>query len=139
MNEKQTSTPEDHREAATLYETPPPTDSAVQEKIRRNKIRTLNDLLRTTFIGGKVVMTQGIASMTALQQYEITKKVQTFSDFSKDNDPHGEHDYGSFDFEQNRIAWKIDYYDQNVHYGSEDPTNPEVTTRVLTIMLTSEY
>ncbi len=84
-------------------------------------------------------MTSGIAAMSAIQQYEVTKQVQTFSNFTPDNDPHGEHDYGSFGFEGRRIAWKIDYYDKAIHYGSEDPADSDVTTRVLTIMLTSEY
>jgi hypothetical protein len=28
----------------------------------------------------------------------------------EDNDPHGEHDFGAFEHEGQRIFWKIDYY-----------------------------
>ena len=69
----------------------------------------------------------------------ILKAVSEFSDFTPDNDPYGEHDFGALNVEGHRIYFKIDYYDRDLIYGSPDPANPEVTTRVLTIMLASEY
>ena len=33
------------------------------------------------------------------------------------------------------IRFAIDYYDRALAWGSEDPADPEVTTRVMTIML----
>ncbi|MEQ8826157.1 MAG: DUF3768 domain-containing protein, partial [Parvibaculum sp.] len=62
-----------------------------------------------------------------------------FDDFTPDNDPHGEHDFGSVRIDENAIFWKIDYYDRSMEAGSPDPADPEVTTRVLTIMLADEY
>ena len=60
-------------------------------------------------------------------------------DFTEDNDPHGEHDFGSFELAGRKFFWKIDYYDANMEFGSEDPADPAKTTRVLTIMLAEEY
>jgi hypothetical protein len=55
--------------------------------------------------------------------------------FTPDSDPYGEHNFGSFEHNGIRVFWKIDYYDRNLEYGSEDPSDPAQTTRVLTIML----
>ena len=43
------------------------------------------------------------------------------------------------DDERERVFWKLDYYDRDLRFGSEDPANPAVTRRVLTIMLAQEY
>ena len=51
--------------------------------------------------------------------------VQSFSNFTKDNDPHGEHDFGSFEIEGETYFWKIDYYDLAMQFGSENPADPE--------------
>ena len=69
----------------------------------------------------------------------ILQLVQNFTDFTPDNDPYGEHDFGSFDYKGNKIFWKIDYYDKNYQYLSDDPSNPDITNRVMTVMLASEY
>jgi hypothetical protein len=103
-------------------------------------VKELNDAFRTTLDQnlGKVVMTSGVASLTD-KQIEIYQKVKSFNDFNEDNDPHGEHDFGMFDIGRERFFWKIDYYDENLEYGSEDPADSSKTTRVLTIMLAEEY
>ena len=59
--------------------------------------------------------------------------------FTKDNDPHGEHDFGSFEIEGETYFFKLDYYALDMDGGSEDPADPEKTTRVLTIMRADEY
>jgi len=65
--------------------------------------------------------------------------VASFDKFSDENDPHGEHDFGSFELVNRTFFWKIDYYDERYEFGSEDPTDPAKTTRVLTLMLACEY
>lgn len=108
-------------------------------KANKNKIRKLNDLFRKTFIGGKVVLTRGVADIPFNMQLVIVRKVQNFNTFTKANDPYGEHDFGSFDFNGITYFWKIDYYDKAFLYLSLDPSDPNVTNRVLTIMRADEY
>ena len=103
-------------------------------------IAGLNDLLRQTFITGKVVMTAGIASLPDHVREEIITKVRAFDEFTKDNDPYGEHDFGAFDQPgAGKVFWKIDYYDRTLTMGSEDPADPKQTKRVLTILLAEEW
>ena len=103
-------------------------------------IAGLNDLLRTTFLTGKVMLTEGIRALPAEVLSEVLTGVRCFSTFTKENDPHGEHDFGSFEVEgAGRIFWKIDCYDRELTYASPDPADPHVTCRVLTIMLAEEY
>lgn len=102
-------------------------------------IRTLNDQLRQTLSGGRVVMTQGVQSLTDDTIARVIKAVQEFDDFTEDNDPYGTHDFGMFEQDGERLMFKVDAYDQNLEYGSPNPANQSVTTRVMTILLASEY
>ncbi|MCQ2965635.1 MAG: DUF3768 domain-containing protein [Alphaproteobacteria bacterium] len=102
-------------------------------------IKTLNDELRHKLPDGHVMLTRGIFSKSDEDLNAIMQKVIDFSDFNEENDPYGEHDFGSFDYKGDKIYWKIDYYDLNCEYLSEDPSNPNVTNRILTIMLAEEY
>jgi hypothetical protein len=104
-----------------------------------NKIALLNDALRRTLAGGKVVMTRGVAALGEGELAQVLERVRTFDDFTKDNDPHGEHDFGNFIVGEVTYFFKVDYYSPDMQGGSEDPADPEQTTRVLTIMRADEY
>lgn len=106
---------------------------------RHRTIATLNDVFRQTFAGGRVNVTRGIADLGERTVGAILCKVRRFDQFSIDNDPHHEHDFGSFEHDGEKIFWKIDYYDTALVWGSPDPSDPRQTSRVLTIMLASEY
>ncbi len=107
---------------------------------KSDRIRVLNDNFRSTFIGGQVVMSAGVADLPLGTRAQVVLKVQNFADFNADNDPYGEHDFGSLEVAGETFFWKIDYYDPLCEFGSEeDPTDPEKTTRVLTIMFAGEY
>jgi len=104
------------------------------------KIAKLNDLCRKAMgVAGRLVQTAGISSLPPEDQSTIREKVETFDAFTPDNDPHKERDFGAFEHNGERIFWKIDYYDTTLSKGSEDPSDPKQTVRVLTIMLASEY
>jgi hypothetical protein len=110
------------------------------EEDKKAKVRELNDRLRSTFVGGKVLMTRGIADEAEAVINRVMKAVQSFDEFSEDNDPHEEHDFGAIDDDKlGKIFWKIDYYDSDMRMLSPDPSDPKVTNRVLTVMLASEY
>ena|ERR1039458_445062 len=102
-------------------------------------IRALNDSFRVSFAGGKIVMTHGVNSLPEHLKTAALEYVRGFAKFDADNDPHHEHDFGSVEVKGEKLFWKIDYYDKTMEYGSEDPSDPAQTTRVLTIMLASEY
>ncbi len=103
------------------------------------RIRTLNDELRKYLIGGGAVMTPGIAALGQEAIERIVKTIAVYDDFCHANDPHEEHDFGSFEAEGKKIFFKIDYYDRSLTYHSPDPADPSVTERVITIMLADEY
>ena len=96
--------------------------------------------LKTGQPKGKIILTQGILNTFSITgQMNVVLEVEEYKDFTQDNDPHGEKDFGSFECAGEKIFWKIDYYDKSLEFGSEDPTDPKKTIRVLTIMLAEEY
>lgn len=105
----------------------------------RERIRALNDQLRSTGNGGLTLVTRGVLEhglvFAARARAAIAKDVT----FSQANDPYAEHDFGAIDIEGNRLFWKIDYYDLAREFGSTDPSDPAVTSRVMTIMMADEY
>lgn len=104
-----------------------------------NAIQKLNDTFRKTFTGGRVMLTAGINALPADDVAEILSRVRNFNDFTTANDPYKQHDMASFEYKGQRIFWKIDYYDRNLQYLSEDPADVSKTIRVMTIMLADEY
>lgn len=105
----------------------------------KQRIRDLNDAFRRTFAGGRVMLTAGVNALPDADKEQAIEKVKGFSDFTAGNDPHGEHDFGAFELGGQRLFWKIDAYDPSMKFGSNDPSDPTQTTRVLTIMLADDY
>ncbi len=111
---------------------------------RTTAIRDLNDSFRKgdASIPGHVLMTSGIQALLQddpLKFQALIVAIRSFDAFDNANDPHGEHDFGAFKFDGQRLFWKIDYYAPDMMHGSEDPADIEQTVRVLTIMLAEEY
>lgn len=102
-------------------------------------IAALNDRLRKYGIGGRIVMTQGIAALQQSEIHDIVQAIRSFDSFTEENDPHAEHDFGFVQIGQHSVFWKIDYYDESLSMHSPDKADPNVTVRVMTIMLADEY
>jgi hypothetical protein len=102
------------------------------------RLRELNDALRQSFSGGRIVITSGVAALSEDMRTAVLAAVQAFDRFDADNDPYGEHDFGAVEVGV-RVFWKIDYFDRALSSASPDPANSAVTCRVLTVMLAEEY
>ena len=109
------------------------------QSLKAARIRDLNDQLRCKAIGGRIVITRGIQALGAEGVFKVLAAVAKFDNFSEDNDPWGEHDCAVLSAEGHRIIFKIDYYDHDLAYHSPDASDPAVTSRVLTVMLSEEY
>ena len=96
-----------------------------------------NDLLRTTFITGRVILTLMVRESS--DREKIITAVREFNAFNKDNDPHGEHDCGVVKVNGSDYIFKIDYYNSDYTMGVDPYEEPESVRRVLTIMHSSEY
>ena len=125
---------------------PQTTSTAAREQTAR--IARLNDLARSAMgVACTAVATVGFRSLPEADQSCVRELIETFDAFDEDNDPHGERDFGtiyqlengSWTTERERVFWKLDYYDRQLKFASDDAANPAITRRVLTIMLSDEY
>lgn len=109
-----------------------------------SKIRDLNDRFRRGdgTVSGTVLCTSGITTVAdgdPLLMAELLGMVRSFDTFTQDNDPHGEHDFGAFEWRGEKCFWKIDVLDPSLEVAALDATDPLLSHRVLTIMLAHEY
>lgn len=112
----------------------------LDHEFSKRRIQRFNDDARIgLFQHGTVVMTAGIQALEQKLRAAVIDRVGQFDDFNEDNDPHGEHDFGSIEIAGLKVFWKVDYFDLELKIHSPDPANQNVTHRVLTIMLASEY
>lgn len=88
---------------------------------------------------GRICTTPRVDGLSSKDQQELFRLVRVFDDFVSGNDPYGEHDFGAIEFKGEVFNWKIDYYAPDLVHGSEDPGDLTKTTRVLTLMHSSEY
>lgn len=102
-------------------------------------MRDLNDQLCKHRIGGRIVMTQGIAALGPEMVMHIDQAVSAFDSFNQSKDPHEEHDFGTVEVERHAVMFKIDDFDIDLQYASPVPADPHVTCRVITLMLADEY
>ena len=113
--------------------------SARQQESREETIAGLNDRLRIKGDGGRIFVTKGISDLPSFDARLLMRTIAAYDQFDDGNDPYGERDFGAFKLFGVRLFWKIDYYDRNLEFGSRNPADPDVTVRVLTVMLEGEY
>ena len=106
---------------------------------RRDRIRALNDQLRRLKIGGRIMITAGVASEGESFLATALTMIAAFDDFTEANDPYGERDFGALSIGSVRLFWKIDYYDHSLTSAAVDPSQVDGCVRVLTIMKAEEY
>jgi len=107
--------------------------------VKRSRIAQLNNVLRTTGSGGRVVVTRSVIALGPTFLEAAVQALRDFDAFDPDNDPYGEHDCAIFDVEGHTLMFKIDYYDRTLTYGAEDPSDSADCIRVLTLMFSSDY
>ncbi len=104
---------------------------------KADKVKELNDAARHSFQGCRVMITRGVAALDSVDA--VLAAVRNYGDFTSNNDPYGEHDFGSFVVAGELLFWKFDYYDSDMQMASLDPADDTITVRVLMIMLAEEY
>ena len=120
------------------------------------RIARLNDLARRAMgVACTAIATVGFRSLPDTDQSRVRELIETYDTFDEGNDPHGERDFGTIyqlgdgrwtterpklrDDKRERVFWKLDYYDRDLRFASEDAADPAKTRRVLIIMLAEEY
>ena len=106
---------------------------------RSQAIAELNDRLRKTGKGGTIVITENLRRVTGFDAAILLSALANYEGFDEDNDPYGERDFGDLSLWGYDVVFKIDYYDKNLEYGSDNPADPAVTHRVLTVMLAGDW
>lgn len=84
-------------------------------------------------------MTSGVQALPPEKILQLFQLVQQFNNFTSDNDPYQEHDFGKVVLDGNEYFWKINYYDSTLTKHSCDPASPNATRRILMLMRTDEY
>lgn len=105
----------------------------------RERVRALNDELRRFHCGGRVVLTRSVQALGADLLQKIDEAVISFTAFDQGNDPYGDHDFGAVTVAGHIVFFTIDYFDLDLLNHSPDPSDPNVTRRIMTIMLAEEH
>ena len=100
---------------------------------RTSTIAQANDEFRKA--GWGVTVTLGIQTLDDVNG--LMHAIRAYDKFTSDNDPYGEHDFGSLLWDKEKVLWKIDYYNRGLS-GGVSALSP-LCQRVLTVMLADEY
>jgi hypothetical protein len=111
---------------------------------RTERIALLNDAARQgNDRMARIVMTSGLlaelggdtVAQTMMAQARLMAALRHCT-FAPDSP---ERDFASMDVDGIKVLMKVDYYDTELAFGSEDPANPAMTRRVITLMRPADY
>src|SRR3546814_7103003 len=126
------------------------------EADRVEAIRKLNAMARSNpGAACRANITIGFQSLSDADRIGALSQIIAFANFTGENDPHGEQDFGavyrlvSGEWTQHRpqddkeisetVFWKIYYYDNSLEFDSEATGDDAQTTRVMTMMRSEEH
>lgn len=109
-------------------------------KNQQGEIAELNDQFRKGNSRlGLWIITAGVGALPDNRKRSLVQAVRTYKNFTQDNDPYGEHDFGIINWEGAEYFWEIVCYDKSLQHLTAHPEDCKRTTRVLTLMRADEY
>ena len=87
----------------------------------------INDQMRRN--QHRIFLSKGIQSYTNPELTDIMNIVRNFKNFNLSNDPHKEHNFGTFMYKGEKLLWRID-----THYPENTPYH-----KFLVVMKATEY
>ena len=110
-------------------------NTIAQKKSPSARIRALNDAFRQEPKASNVYLSLEIARLGETKLKELFAKLKAYSSFTIKTDPEGDHSSGVLELGQSKIEWEIDYWDLDEEDDSPDPSNAEVTTRIMNMVM----
>lgn len=92
----------------------------INDALRANLVFIPSNLKRDG-VRGQLMLTRTVADLPAEQMRQLFMRVAAFNDFTEENNPHGERDFGSIELFGERWFWKFDYYDENLEAFGHAP------------------
>ena len=111
----------------------------IEQRSAKEATALLNDRFRQGDRSlGEYKLSRQVLALPKHKQKQLFKELHEFSDFNYENDPHDERKQGTLILENVVYIWKIDYLDISMTMLSEDPSDPNQTTRILSIIRKDE-
>jgi hypothetical protein len=124
------------RRTKTVNAGSPPAGPKSEPATGRNSERELNDALRQTFTGGRVLISPCVHSLPTEDNAKVLERVRGFTAFNDENVPH--RDFGSFELAGVVYCFELECVSR-ARDGTREPADTGKATRVLTIMRADEY
>jgi hypothetical protein len=104
-------------------------ESCARLPARRSNCSALRSTAETGQ-GGSIVVTRGVRDLRGLDVAALNVVLADYDAIDADNDPYGERDVSDLPLFSADQLWKIDCYDAELAFSSDDPTDGSATNRV---------